>query len=70
MSFKIFTKVATSRIALVSSNPEGDVPFTNGVPAMHNLMEGAIILHETILRELQTRKKGPDVSVWTTCICI
>jgi hypothetical protein len=54
VSFKIFTKVLTNRITKVAEKiiKPSQTAFLPG----RNIMEGAIILHETI-RELHTKKK-------------
>ena len=55
VSFKIFTKVATNRIANVAQRiiKPSQTAFLPG----RNIMEGAIILHET-LDELHTKKQN------------
>ena len=54
VSFKIFTKVATNRIVKVAQKVirPSQTTFLPG----RNIMEGAIILHET-LHELHTKKQ-------------
>ena len=55
VSFKIFTKVATNRIANVAQRiiKPSQTAFLPG----RNIMEGAVILHET-LHELHTKKQN------------
>jgi hypothetical protein len=54
VSFKIFTKVATNRIVKVAQKVirPSQTTFLPGI----NIMEGAIVLHET-LHELHTKKQ-------------
>ena len=54
VSFKIFTKVATNRIVMVSQRILK--PIQTAFLPGRNIMEGAVILHETI-HELHTKNK-------------
>ena len=55
VSFKIFTKVATNRIVKVAQRIL-KLTQTTFVPG-RNIMEGAVILHETI-HELHTKEQN------------
>src|SRR5574344_1317365 len=55
VSFKIFTKVATNRIALVAQKviSQTQTAFLSG----RNILEGVVVLHETI-HELHRKNKS------------
>ena len=55
VSFKIFTKVATNRISLVAQKVISPTQ-TTFLPG-RNIMEGVVVLHETI-HELHRKKKS------------
>jgi len=55
VSFKIFTKVLTNRITKIANTIIG--PTQSAFIPNRNIMEGAVILHETI-HELHTKKQN------------
>jgi len=57
VSLKIFTKVATNRLTIVAQKIIS--PTQTAFLPGRNMMEGAVILHET-LHELNSKKQGWD----------